>query len=215
MLLTTEPAPVYPLGAFGPEACGDGGLLTRLLAQTLDHVGHGLLLLTTGARLLHANRQAHQTLDRPYPLFIDGTHLRARIGADSSLLSRALDAAIHRGLRQMLQLGVGDNKVTVAVLPLDGQGSGAAVVSLPLPRRSHDLAVRCLARQLGFTAAESSVLEALLAGDKPVAIARSKGVALSTVRTQIGRLRQKTGAHSIRELLEQMAALPPMMAVLQ
>ena len=40
-------------------------------------------------------------------------------------------------------------------------------------------------------------------------------MALSTVRTQIGRLRLKTGAHSIRELLERMAALPPMMAVVQ
>ena len=60
-----------------------------------------------------------------------------------------------------------------------------------------------------------SVLEALLAGRRPGDIAQAKGVKLSTVRTQIGQLRLKCGAHSIRELLDRVAALPPMMAVVQ
>ena len=189
--------------------------LTHWLTQALDHVGHGMLLLTQGARVLHANRLARLALADDHPLCIEAGLLRGRSHADAGQLMTALDAAMHRGMRQMLQLGSGTRRVSVAVLPIDGEGGGAAVVSLEHPRKPHDLAVQCYARQHGFTAAETAVLEALLAGQPPSAIARAKGVALSTVRTQIGRLRLKTGAHSIRELLERMAALPPMMAVVQ
>ena len=214
MMPTPTPAAYY-FGAYKPEPADDGSPLTRWLTQTLDHVGHGLMLLTTGSRVLHANRLARQALVESHPLVIDAGRLRARAPSDALRLAEALDAAMHRGVRQMLQLGQAAQHVTVAVLPVEGDGGGAAVVSLQQPRRAQDLAVQCYARQVGFTAAETAVLEALLTGEPPAAIASAKGVALSTVRTQIGRLRQKTGAHSIRELLERMAALPPMMAVLQ
>jgi DNA-binding NarL/FixJ family response regulator len=59
------------------------------------------------------------------------------------------------------------------------------------------------------------VLEALLDGLSPSAVARAKYVAVSTVRTQISQLRLKTGARSIRQLLDRVAGLPPMMGVVQ
>jgi DNA-binding CsgD family transcriptional regulator len=105
--------------------------------------------------------------------------------------------------------------VTVAVLPLDAEGGGAALVSLEQPRRTQDLAVQCYARQHGLTAAETAVLEALIDGLTPSGVARSKRVAVSTVRTQIGQLRLKTGSRSIRHLLDRVAGLPPMMSVVQ
>jgi DNA-binding CsgD family transcriptional regulator len=40
-------------------------------------------------------------------------------------------------------------------------------------------------------------------------------VAISTVRTQIGNLRLKTGAQSIRALVRQVAVLPPLMCALR
>jgi DNA-binding NarL/FixJ family response regulator len=92
---------------------------------------------------------------------------------------------------------------------------GAALVSLPQAGRTHDLAVHSFARQHGFSRTETEVLQALLGGQRPSDIARAKGVQLSTVRTQIGQLRLKCGAHSIRELLDRVAALPPMMALVQ
>jgi DNA-binding NarL/FixJ family response regulator len=103
-------------------------------------------------------------------------------------------------------------------LPLDASGDaadGAALVSLPQAGRTQDLAVHSFARQYRFSPAESEVLQALLGGRRPGDIARAKGVQLSTVRTQIGQLRLKCGAHSIRELLDRVAALPPMMALVQ
>ena len=40
-------------------------------------------------------------------------------------------------------------------------------------------------------------------------------VAVSTVRTQIGSIRIKTGASSIRELVRQVAVLPPLVGALR
>jgi DNA-binding CsgD family transcriptional regulator len=190
--------------------------LARWLSQTLDHVGRGMLLVSTGGRVLHANRLARQALDGPHPLRMDQGRLRASSTQDTQTLMDALDAAMQRGLRRMLQLSQGGGaSITVAVLPLDAQGDGAALVSLPQAGRAQDLAVHSFARQHGFSSAETQVLEALLCGRRPGDIANAKGVKLSTVRTQIGQLRLKCGAHSIRELLDRVAALPPMMAVVQ
>ena len=45
-------------------------------------------------------------------------------------------------------------------------------------------------------------------------IARRFGVALSTVRTQISSIRQKTRSSSLRALVRQVALLPPIVSVL-
>ena len=189
--------------------------LARWLAQSLDHVGHGMLVVGEGARVLHANRLAHAALDDQAPLRIECGRLLARSAADSAALLDALHGATQRGLRRMLTLGSGAHAVTVAVLSLGVVGDGAALVSLPQSRRTQDLAVHSFARLHGFTTAETAVLEGLLAGRRPGDIALAKGVQLSTIRTQIGQLRQKCGAHSIRELLARVAALPPMLALVQ
>ena len=218
MLTMQSPMPlshaVAPSGGFNPAA-SEGATLARCLSKSLDHVGRGMLLVTDGGRVLHANRLARQALEFGHPLLIDDACLKARTGADSSRLNSALEAAMRRGLRHMLHLGSGQHRVTVAVLPIEDEVGGAALVSLEQDRGAHNLAVQCFARQHGFTGAETVVLEALVAGQLAAEIATAKGVALSTVRTQIGQLRLKAGAKSIRHLLDQVGALPPMMAVVQ
>jgi DNA-binding CsgD family transcriptional regulator len=195
-----------------------GGELAGRLLRSLDHVGRGMLLVGAGAQLLHANRLASLALADSHPLHIDQGCLQARNPADRPRLAAALQAAMQRGLRQLLHLGEGAHCVTVAVLPIDGEGGGAALVSLEQPRRAQrtqDLAVQCYARQHGLTAAETAVLEALMDGQTPSDVARAKQVAVSTVRTQIGQLRLKTGTRSIRQLLDLVGGLPPMMVVVQ
>ena len=46
-------------------------------------------------------------------------------------------------------------------------------------------------------------------------IAERQGVGLATIRTQIGSVRAKTGAASIRALVRQVAMLPPLVSALQ
>ena len=59
------------------------------------------------------------------------------------------------------------------------------------------------------------MLAALCAGQRPSEIAAALCVALSTVRTQIGSIRAKTGAESIRALVRQVAVLPPLVSALR
>ena len=193
----------------------DAAVLARCLSHSLDHVGRGMVLVGAGAVVLHANRMACQALDASHPLSLEGGRLCARTTADAFKLSTALEAAMRRSLRHMLHLGTGAQRVSVAVLPIEDAGFGAALVSLEQGRGVHNLSVQCFARQHGFTAAETAVLEGLVNGRPAADIAKDKGVALSTVRTQIGQLRLKAGANSIRQLLDKVGALPPMLAVVQ
>jgi DNA-binding CsgD family transcriptional regulator len=77
------------------------------------------------------------------------------------------------------------------------------------------LSVQAFARSLNLTPAETRVLELLCAGVRPTLIAQTQGVAVSTVRTQIGSIRAKTGAASISALVRQVAVLPPLVGALR
>jgi DNA-binding CsgD family transcriptional regulator len=77
------------------------------------------------------------------------------------------------------------------------------------------LSVQGFARSVSLTPAETRVLEQVCGGVRPNDIAQRAGVAVSTVRTQIGSIRAKTGAASIRELVRQVAVLPPLVGALR
>ena len=66
----------------------------------------------------------------------------------------------------------------------------------------------------GLTPTETRVLELLCSGVPPARIAELQGVRISTIRTQIGGIRTKTGGRSIRDVVNMVALLPPMVPVL-
>jgi DNA-binding CsgD family transcriptional regulator len=77
------------------------------------------------------------------------------------------------------------------------------------------LSAHWFARSHGLTPAETRVLAALCDGLAPSVIAQAQSVAMSTVRSQIGAIRAKTGAPSIRALVRQIAVLPPLVGALR
>jgi DNA-binding CsgD family transcriptional regulator len=106
----------------------------------------------------------------------------------------------------------------VAVVPLvAGVGAlpQATLLLLGKKRVCECLSVQCCARSHALTATETRVLEALCQGLEPREVAVQHGVGLATVRTQIGSIRAKTGAQSIRELVRRVAVLPPMVSSLR
>lgn len=191
--------------------------LLRCLAATLDEVDYGMLLLADGAQAVHVNHAARAELDERHPLqLLRGRELRARCTQDAALLQAALQNAARRGLRKLLTLGEGAQSVGVAVVPLEALGDGPAVTLVMLGKRQvcEELSVQGYARAHGLTPAETRVLVALCKGQRPDAAAAQLGVAISTVRTQIGMVRLKTGTESIRALVRQVSVLPPLMGVL-
>lgn len=185
----------------------------RWLAAALDEIDYGIVLLGADSQVRHANQAARDELDEQHPLVLLHGELRARRGADAQALLAALHEARQRGLRRLLTMGDGAQQASVSVVPLGVPG--ATLVIIGKRQVGAELAVQGFARLHGLTGSEARVLARLVAGARPAAIAEEHGVALSTVRTQIGSIRLKTGAASIRALVEQVARLPPMMGRLR
>jgi DNA-binding CsgD family transcriptional regulator len=200
-----------------PEAHSTQWLL-HMLTGALDELDYGLLILDASGQLMQANQMGHQhcTAQHGSCRLQDG-QLHARASADEPVLLRALTQAAS-GRRSLLKLGEGPHVETVAVVPLsnplDGCTDGAILLVFGKQQVCEALSVEHFARVHNLTHAEGMVLTALCSGDDPSGIARRFGVAVSTVRTQIASVRQKTQATSIRDLVRQVAMLPPIVSVL-
>ncbi len=200
------------------ERRGSTARSARWLMAALDEVDYGIVLLDAEAQVLHVNHTARAELDDTHPLQLVGLTLRAREPRTAAQLQQALDDASRRGLRKLLSIGAGDAQVSVSIVPLRTTGDddqAAALLVLGKRHMSGILAVQAYARTHGLTPGETRVLLALCDGVPPAVAAAQHGVAISTVRTQIGSIRAKTGAASIRELIRKVAALPPLMTALR
>ncbi len=187
------------------------------LAAALDELDYGIVLLLDDMHISHINDAAAVELDDRHPLAMVAGQLSARCARDTALLNEAVSSAATRGIRRLLTLGEDGRRASVSVVPLDSADAGPRAVLVVLEKRSvcESLSVHGFARSCGLTGAETRVLVALCSGSPPTQTAEELGVAVSTVRSQIGSIRQKTGAASIRALVRQVAVLPPVKGVLR
>lgn len=188
-----------------------------LTAAALDEVDYPMLVVAADLRLRHANRIGASLLRAGRPLRMDrGPGAVPIIAAGEpgaqERLQRAVAAAAERGLRTLLPPSQGSASGAISVVPL---GPGQAMLILAKPGLCQDLTLSFYAREQCLTEVETDVLVGLCAGDSPEEIAARRGVALCTVRTQIGSLRAKTGSPDIPALLRTMASLPPLVKVSQ
>jgi DNA-binding CsgD family transcriptional regulator len=217
----------------------DAPLLSRLLVCVLDELDYGIVLVGGGAQLLYANHRARQLLHGDSALRCTDGVLGVRDPRDKATFGQALADATGKGLRRLVVLGrSGDSHrlddsnhsddsqraghsslsgpaqthLLAALVPVQ---AGIAAVLLGRSGVCEELSMQCYARSHALTAAESRVLSALGRGVTPTRYAREQGVKLSTVRTQLGAIRQKTGAASLVELMRVVAALPPMVNALR
>lgn len=207
-----------PRGTLPPPGTDNDMLapVARFMQHMLDEIDYGMLLVGADGQVLYLNHAARRELDGEHPLQLAGNQIVTAHPGDTSALQEALLAA-QRGLRRLLTLGRGEQRVGISVVPLHDQQDADGTTLLVLGKRSvcEQLTVQGYARAVALTPAETRVLEQLCGGVQPTAIASRQGVAVSTVRTQIGSIRAKTGANSIRELVRQVAVLPPLVGALR
>jgi DNA-binding CsgD family transcriptional regulator len=206
-----------PQPYLGPERRLRGRDPAAWLMHMLDEIDYGMLLVDARSQLSYMNHAARLELDGRHPLQAVDNTLRTLRPQDTQPLSDAM-AAAQRGLRRLVTLGEGAHRVCVSVVPLQaGTVEGSPVTLLVLGKRQmcEQLSVQGFARSVSLTPAETRVLERLCGGVRPSEIAQQAGVKVSTVRTQIGSIRAKTGAASIRELVRQVAVLPPLVGALR
>jgi DNA-binding CsgD family transcriptional regulator len=187
----------------------------------LDEIDHGMLLVGADAQIVYCNHAARLALDGQLALQMLGSSLRARQPQDVAPLYEAL-AGAQRGLRKLLTLGAGAQRLSVSLMPMPGltvpgRASSSALTLLVLSKQHfcQSLSVQAFARGANLTPAETRVLEMLCDGALPSEIAKHAGVAVCTVRSQIGSIRTKTGTGSIGDLVRQVSLLPPMLSALR
>lgn len=179
--------------------------------RVLEEIDYGLILVNPDGVVQHANHLARHELARSLFLRMD----RGRVTSHNPLQSEEVVRGIRlaaRGRRQMLSLRHGKERLAVACVPLFQPYEGeSASVLLMLARRtgSGNLALSFFAREHRLSPAEEAVLRALCDGLDVQEIAAAHGVCESTLRTQVRSLRDKTDSNSIRQLVQRVATLPP------
>ena len=188
--------------------------IDTLVPRMLDEIDYGIMLIEpTDGRLAIANRAARRECADGRTLRVTGERLHAARTLDAAPLAMALiDAARER--RALLTLGAPDARLTLAVVPIPALAQPRALIILGRRRLCETLSVEMFARRHGLTGAEVNVLRALCDGLLPADIAAKVGVKLATVRTQLSAIRSKTAAASIREVVQRVAALPPIVPAL-
>ncbi|GAC1601664.1 MAG: hypothetical protein NVS3B2_04750 [Ramlibacter sp.] len=179
--------------------------------RVLEEIDYGLILVDPEGRVQHTNHLARHELARGRFLRLEGETLTSPGATDREAIARGIRLAAG-GRRQMLSLSCADESLAVACVPLVQPDAGeSASVLLMLARRADtaNLALAFFARTYRLTPAEESVLRGLCDGLAVQDIAQAKGVCESTLRTQVRALREKTQARSIRQLVQRVAALPP------
>jgi len=116
----------------------------------------------------------------------------------------------------MLEFGANaDEALSLAVVPMSMSCAGyedgiTALVTLGKRIGCEPLSLQFFAQMHRLTQAESKVLAMLCEGQRSAQIASRRGVAMTTIRSQIGNIRQKTRAKGIVEIIRMVSTLAPM-----
>jgi DNA-binding CsgD family transcriptional regulator len=218
---------VYEIGADRQrlarlERLGEGafrqGPDRLLLLRILDEIDYGLMLVEASGGVRYANAVAVRECAGATGLCLQDQRLRACHARDQSDLLRAFERAL-QGQRSLLSLVTQGPPQSVAVIPVDAEHSGEPRTTMLLVfgkrRACEPLSVEFFARMHELTHAEMNVVRGLCDGLSPAQIAQRIGVAISTIRTQIGSIRTKTETASIRDLVGRITSLPPIVQVLE
>jgi len=187
-----------------------------VVQSILDCIQIGAMAVGPGLRVTFANRAALRECSRHTLLRLEDTRvalLELPCGADQARLAKAVDGA-HAGQWSLVRLGSGATTLSIAVFPLmhGERDTGAlALLLFGLNQNQEPLAIQLYAGSCGLTPAETRVLLGLAEGLVPKQIASRHDVLLSTVRTQISSIREKTGTRRLADLMQALVSLPPLM----
>jgi DNA-binding CsgD family transcriptional regulator len=190
-----------------------------MLERMLDIVDYGMLLLLPNGQVIYANATARFDLEEHPLLQLQGQVLQVSQSRDATALREALVGAVQRGCQKLLALGgEGGPTLNVAVVPvLEATAGRAAGAMLVLGKRKvyDEMSIESFARHHRLTAAEQRVLKLLCAGRRPTEIAQILQVCLSTVRTQVASILEKTGLSGVGALIREVSRLPPLRSLLR
>jgi len=209
-------APAARLGMAHPVVPPDPHQ-SAMLARVLDEIDHGLFVVDLTGRLVHNNHPAQRELSAARALCnVDGMLKSPDPSANLSIGQALRDAA--RDCRSIVEVKHPTDPLMLAFIPLSPWPGGQVdAVLVMCSRRASctQLTLQLFGRSKKLTKAEQGVLEQLCAGHAAPDIANLQGLRVSTVRTHIKSVRQKTGARSVREVVQRIACMPQVAHVLR
>jgi len=195
----------------------DNTSLAAGLAHLMDEMAYGILVMSRRAEVLHANQAARQELETRRLLEMRTRKLHAIAPDHGRTLDKALAKACE-GKRSLITLTTSAGAtLSLAVLPLGlNDETGGSKVGVLLARSSicESLMLCFFARNHGLTHTEEQVLGILCQGYSAPEIASQLKVAVSTIRSHVRSLCLKTRSSGVRELVNQIAVLPPVASAL-
>ncbi|MGB7301721.1 MAG: hypothetical protein WBD34_20555 [Burkholderiaceae bacterium] len=179
---------------------------SNLFADLIGLVDFGIVVTAPEGNLTYLNPVAAQQLG-VVAADVTGKMLSelGRNQAEESEWRRLLDG-VARGGAGLFDLHLSDRWFAVAASTC---ANGTILIRFERPGELSAAARQFLSRQYRLTPAELIVVDGLLRGISPRGIAKEKGVAESTVRTQIKHALSKTRARGISELILKITRLPP------
>jgi len=201
------------------ESLFGGATALTFFMRALDEVDYGLLLMGSDQTLWHANHVARVELAQGQLLFLSERRLRTHDASRQGQVNVAIERA-SQGVRSMVHLRPRTEREAgnaVAFVPLGHPGE-TFPDALPVlcitcrPVLCASISLHFFAQTYGLTRAEESVLGALVEGLEVEEIAAQRAIAPSTVRGHVKQLRIKTQSNSMRELLNRVAVLPPVVS---
>ena len=196
----------------------DGAVsVARDALAALDLVEQAVLLVDTGATVVHANRAADVALRRGGGVMARHSVLACDRADDTARLRRLVGEASEApipgpGGTLAVRRRCGRRPLSVLVAPLRGERPcplrppATAIVLIADPDTNGSASDTQLRKLYGLTAAEARIAEALLEHLRLADVAAKLGVTLATVRTLLQRAFEKTETHSQAELVHLMLA---------
>lgn len=209
--------PVHDLFPSRTSSVAPDALASALLLRVLDEVDYGLVVIDAQGQVRHANHLARHEMASGRVIVLHARTLLGRTGELTAQLQQGQEQAM-RGQRRLLQLKHADHELSVAFVPLNHPlefGAPSVLMLFSRQNACDNLALRMYARAQNLSPSEETVLVALCRGRSIPEIAQAHGVAESTVRSQIKALREKTGCSSIRNMLQRVHRLPPIVPALR
>jgi len=204
------------------------GMATRrVMASSLEHdlgasvpiqTHHGCVLLSNAGKILFANEVARRMTTRDEGLVVSSHGLRARSPREDVELQRLITAARPRGAEHVRMggqtriSGASGEYLNVQTIPLTSHWIGEAfpqstlvlIIDVERTTRTHCRALQELYR---LTPAEAAVAVRIPGSRGLQKISDEMGLGLSTVRTHLQRVFEKTGTHRQAELVRLLSEL--------
>lgn len=188
------------------------------LADGLEHLPHGILLVGRSGRVTFANRIARNLAAQRDGLTIAATGLTAAAPAERLALRLLVDEAVRTSSGGDIGAGGGAMHVSrpsskrpfsllvtpLRLAPEAGAPSGLATVFVADPEQAPQTSEAVVRRRYGLSVAEARLATTLAATGSLERTADALSIARETARWHLKRIYRKTGTHSQSALLGQL-----------